>query len=336
MREPAFWWRAPGIEAALLQPVAWCYGAIAGRRMRRSGARAGIPVICIGNLTLGGAGKTPAAIAVARLLSERGETPYFLSRGYGGTETGPLRVDPATHTSQDVGDEPLLLARVAPAIVSQDRVAGAALARAQGASVIVMDDGLQNPSLEKDLSVAVIDGARGIGNARVFPAGPLRAPLAVQRERIGACLVVGGGGALPPALAAESAKESAEPLLRGRLVPDPAAVAALAGRKVLAFAGIGHPDKFYATLSASGIAIAATQSFPDHHRYSDADARLLLERARAQGLTPVTTEKDMVRLTGGECAALAARTQVLPVTLAFEDGERVRRLLDAALAKGRS
>lgn len=331
MREPSFWWRAPGIEAALLQPVAWCYGAIAGRRMRRGGERAGIPVICIGNLTLGGAGKTPAAIAVAKLLQGRGEVPFFLSRGYGGTSTGPLRVDPADHTSRDVGDEPLLLARVAPTVVSQDRVAGAALARVQGASVVVMDDGLQNPSLEKDLSVAVIDGARGIGNARVFPAGPLRAPVAVQRERIGAFLVVGGGGNLAP----ELGSGSAQPLLHGRLVPDPKAVAALAGRRVLAFAGIGHPDKFYATLSSAGIAVAATHSFPDHHRYSDADARLLLERAQSQGLTPVTTEKDMVRLTGGERAGLAARTQALPVTLAFDDAERIRRLLDTALASGR-
>jgi tetraacyldisaccharide 4'-kinase len=330
MREPAFWWRAGGLAAALLQPAAWCYGGIAAHRMRRQGARAGIPVICLGNLTLGGTGKTPAAIAVAALLRERGERPFFLTRGYGGRLTGPVRVDPAMHGSEDIGDEPLLLARTAPAIVSRDRVAGAQRARAEGASVIVMDDGLQNPSLDKDLSIAVIDGARGIGNACVFPAGPLRAPLGAQIERVDALLIAGEDRAVPAALKGDNRR----PLLRGRLVPDAATVKDLSGRKVLAFAGIGHPEKFFATLAAAGIAVAASHSFPDHHRYSDADARALLDRADADGLLPVTTEKDMVRLTRGACAALAGRTRALPVKLAFDDIESVRRLLEKALAQG--
>ncbi|MGE3145332.1 MAG: tetraacyldisaccharide 4'-kinase [Pseudorhodoplanes sp.] len=327
MREPAFWWRAPGLAAALLQPVAWGYGAIAGARMRRDGASAGIPVICIGNLTLGGTGKTPAAIAVATLLLQRGEIPCFLSRGYGGRLPGPLRVDPAQHRAADVGDEPLLLARTAPAVVARDRVAGAALARAQGASVIVMDDGLQNPALRKDLRFAVIDAARGIGNACVFPAGPLRAPLAAQRAHIDAMLTVGTGAGLPAAL-------DGLPRVSTQLVPDAAAVSALAGRKVLAFAGIGHPEKFFATLRAAGIAIGATRAFPDHHPYTQAQARDLLAQADREGLVPVTTEKDRVRLDGGPSAALAARTAVLPVKLVFAQADAVGRLLDAALRKG--
>ena len=327
MREPAFWWRAPGLAAALLRPVAWGYGAIAGARMRRDGASAGIPVICIGNLTLGGTGKTPAAIAVAALLRQRGEIPFFLSRGYGGRMPGPLRVDPTMHRAADVGHEPLLLARTAPAIVARDRVAGAALARAQGASVIVMDDGLQNPALRKDLRLAVIDAARGIGNACVFPAGPLRASLVVQRAHIAPMLSVAAGPGLPAAL-------DGLPRLHAQLVPDPAAVSALAGRKVLAFAGIGHPEKFFATLRAAGIAIGAARAFPDHHPYTQGEAHDLLAQADREGLVPVTTEKDRVRLDGAAGAALAARTEVLPVKLAFAQADAVGRLLDAALGKG--
>ena len=172
MREPSFWWDKASLPAWLLQPVALIYGAVAASRMQKPGAKAGIPVICVGNFTLGGTGKTPTAIAIARLLTDTGKAPYFLSRGYGGRLTGPLRVDPAIHKAADVGDEPLLLARHAPTIVSHDRVAGAAFARESGADVIVMDDGLQNPSLQKDLTIAVIDARRGLGNGFVFPAGP--------------------------------------------------------------------------------------------------------------------------------------------------------------------
>ncbi len=173
----------PGIAAGLLAPLGAIYGAVAGARMAQRGHRAGIPVICVGNLTLGGAGKTPTAIAVARILDAAGRRPFVLSRGYGGALKGPVRVDPAVHRSGDVGDEPLLLARHAPTIVSRDRAAGAEAARAAGADSIVMDDGFQNPALHKDRSILVADGRRGIGNGRVFPAGPLRAPLDGQLRR---------------------------------------------------------------------------------------------------------------------------------------------------------
>src|SRR5262245_23932686 len=224
MREPPFWWRDPGIEARLLSPVAAVYGAVAARRLGGAGQRAGVPVVCIGNPTVGGAGKTPLAIAVARMLAGAGERPVMLSRGYGGSERGPVRVDPARHGAAEVGDEPLLLARVAPTIVAADRVAGAAVARAAGASVIVMDDGFQNPSLAKDFSVLVVDGRRGIGNGRVIPAGPLRAPLGAQLDRAHAIVVV--GAIERAASAVTQARARSLPVFTARLAPDAAFIAA--------------------------------------------------------------------------------------------------------------
>jgi tetraacyldisaccharide 4'-kinase len=326
MREPAFWWRKPGLAANLLTPLAALYGAVAAHRMRRSGKRAGVPVICIGNLTLGGSGKTPAAIAVARALQAEGARPMFLTRGYGGRLAGPVMVAP-TQTAAEVGDEPLLLARVAPTILARDRVAGAAAAEAAGAEIIVMDDGFQNPALVKDVSILVVDGRRGIGNGRVFPAGPLRAPLASQLARDPVRLVVGEVGA-----SAQAVLHAARlwPVLTGRLVPDPAAVAELAGRQTLAFAGIGDPDKFFATLRAAGIAVAETRSFADHHVFTAAEATKLIARSDERRLTLVTTEKDLARMSGREeLAALAARTRTLPVTLSIDQANvYARALLD--------
>jgi tetraacyldisaccharide 4'-kinase len=326
MREPAFWWREPGPLAHLLAPLAALYGAVAAHRMGHPGRRVSARVVCIGNLTVGGAGKTPTAIAVARLLQAAGAKPAFLTRGYGGRLAGPIMVAP-THSAAEVGDEPLLLARVAPTIVARDRVAGAAAAVGAGADVIVMDDGFQNPALSKDLSVLVLDGRRGIGNGRVIPAGPLRAPLATQIDRAQAMLVVGEAG--PPArrvIAAALAR--ALPVLTGRLVPDAAAVAALASKRVLAFAGIADADKFFATLRVAGVTVAATQRFADHHRFDAAEAAGLIAQAEQAQLTLVTTEKDQARMTGDAAlAALAARATTLPVTLEFDQADAIRDFL---------
>ena len=332
MREPAFWWRDAGPLAALLAPLGALYGAVAASRLRRKGRHAGVPVICIGNPTLGGSGKTPAAIAVARMLQAQGARPAFLTRGYGGQLAGPVVVTP-THTAAEVGDEPLLLARVAPTIVARDRVAGAQTAAAAGADVIVMDDGFQNPALAKDFSLLVIDGRRGIGNGKVFPAGPLRAPLAAQLTRAQALLVVGDAGPSTQDVIA-TAKARTLPTLTGRLVPDPAAVAALAGRRALAFAGIGDPDKFFATLRDAGIAVTATRGFADHHVFTAAEAAALIARADADQLALVTTEKDLARMAGDAALlALATRAIALPVTLAL-DGADVIKPLVGSLAKG--
>ena len=327
MREPSFWWRDAGAAAGLLSPVAALYGAVAAHRMAQPGRRIGAPVICVGNLTLGGAGKTPAAIALARLLQAEGARPVFLTRGYGGSLAGPVEVSGA-HAASEVGDEPLLLARVARTIVARDRVAGALAALAAGADIIVMDDGFQNPALAKTFSLIVVDGRRGIGNGRVFPAGPLRAPLDRQIDRTQALLIVGEPGpAAQPPLAA--ARERGRAVLAGRLVPDAQAVARLKGRPALAFAGIADPEKFFATLRDAGIAVAATQAFPDHHRLSAAEADDLVTRAQRADLALVTTEKDLARMHGDDATAtLARRALSLPITLVFDDEKTLERLLD--------
>jgi tetraacyldisaccharide 4'-kinase len=332
MREPSFWWGEASLASALLAPLAAIYGAVARTRLGGHGRRAGAPVVCIGNFTVGGAGKTPAALAVARMLAAAGEQPVFLSRGYGGTLAGPVLVDPTRHRAQDVGDEPLLLARTAPTIVARDRVKGAAIAA--GASVIVMDDGFHNPSLAKDFSVLVVDARRGIGNGRVIPAGPLRAPLDVQLARAHALVVVGTSSRAVAVAAAARARNI--PVLPARLRPDASFIARLGGDRVLAFAGIGDPEKFFLTLADAGVSVAARRSFPDHHRYTRADAKALCEEADRAGLVLVTTEKDLARLTGDdESKQLAAHALALPVTLAFEDEARFKSLLLERLAAAR-
>ena len=334
MREPPFWWRHGGAESTLLIPLASIYGAVAARRMTRGGIRASAPVICVGNPTVGGAGKTPTALAVAAMLQAEGERPAFLSRGYGGRLAGPLRVDPVLHGAADVGDEPLLLARVAPTIVARDRGKGAEAAVAAGGSVIVMDDGFQNPSLAKDFSVLVVDARRGIGNGRIVPAGPLRAPLGVQLDRAQALIMV-GEGALPDI--EQDAEARALPVFRARLAPDAGVIAALGSGRALAFAGIGDPDKFFATLRDAGVAVATTRSFPDHHRFTNAEAQALCEQAEREGLTLVTTEKDLARMRGNDAMAqLAARCRALPVTLQFENDAGFKSLLRERVAAARA
>jgi tetraacyldisaccharide 4'-kinase len=320
MREPSFWWRPAGVTAGLLSPLGAIYGMAAALRMERPGRAVGIPVLCIGNLTLGGAGKTPTAIAAAQILNAAGRRPFVLSRGYGGQLAGPVRVDPATHRSMEVGDEPLLLARSIPTIVARDRTAGADTARAAGAGSIVMDDGFQSPGLQKDRSILVVDGRRGIGNGMVFPAGPLRAPLASQLRRAQAVLVIGDGPAGDAVAAAAQAHSL--PVFHGRLEPDAQVLATLKGGRVLAFAGIGDPEKFFATLRGAGIDVRAEIPFPDHHRYRRFEALDLIGRVEREGLIPVTTEKDWVRLAGqDDVAALASVARALPVTLKVaEDG----------------
>ena len=330
MREPAFWWREPGLAASLLAPLGALYGAVAAHLLRQPGRRSTAMVVCIGNLTVGGGGKTPTAIATARVLRDAGATPAFLTRGYGGRLAGPVVVSP-THSAAEVGDEPLLLARVAPTIVARDRVAGAAAAVAAGADTIVMDDGFQNPALSKDLSVLVLDGRRGIGNGRVIPAGPLRAPLAAQIAHATAMLVVGEPGASARrVIAAMRARTPA--VLTGRFVPDAAAVASLANHRVLAFAGIADADKFFATLRDAGVMVAATRRFADHHRFSATEAAALIAEAERSQLTLVTTEKDLARMTGDAAlAALAARARTLPITLELDKADALRDLLHILL-----
>jgi tetraacyldisaccharide 4'-kinase len=322
MRAPRFWFSArPGPFARALSPLGEIYGAATARRMAESGAKAGAPVICVGNFVVGGAGKTPTAIALARLLRGAGHRPAFLSRGYGGeARAEPLRVAPAT-ASRRVGDEPLLLARLAPCYVGRDRVASAHMAVEEGASVLIMDDGMQNPSLEKTLTLAVVDGENPFGNGLCLPAGPLRAPVEAQLPFVDAMTVIGGA---PGAAAQLREFARGRPVFVARLQADAIAASALIGRPVLAFAGIARPEKFFATLAEIGAQVVETAAFPDHWRFRARDLERLAARAARRGLKLVTTEKDLVRLP----ADFAEVALTLPVTLGFEDAAAVAAWLE--------
>ena len=326
MRAPAFWWTpGPGMIAWLLAPVGWIWGRVAARRMGLPGETLAAPVICIGNFVVGGAGKTPVALAVADLLRRGGRRPAFLSRGHGGSlGASPVAVEAAHHGAADIGDEPLLLARHAPTIVARDRVAGARAALSAGADVIVMDDGLQNPALAKRLTIAVVDAGVGVGNGLCLPAGPLRAPLNPQWALADAIVLVGDGAAGDQV--ARAAHDHGKTVFPARLAPDAAAAADLAGRKVLAFAGIGRPEKFFATLAEIGADIVARASFPDHHAYTRRDIDQLMARANQLGAIPVTTEKDAVRI------ANTGNIRTLPVRIVFDDPAGFDALIEKALA----
>lgn len=334
MREPAFWHRPSSWIASLLSPLAALYGAVAARRMQRPGTDAGIPVICVGNYHVGGAGKTPTVLALAKLLRELDERPVVLSRGYGGRLAGPVKVDRDSHTAADVGDEPLMMAASLPVVVSRDRAAGLALARAQDASVILMDDGFQNPSVHKDTCLIVIDGTRGVGNGYVIPAGPLRAPLSPQLERTDALIVVGEGSAAQT-IAAELAS-CGKPVLSARLKPDEASLGALRAQRVLAFAGIGDPARFFNTLRSSSVDVVRSRAFPDHHAFTKEEIEALVADAKRDGLTLVTTEKDLARLRGPDGMPGWAQAIVpFAVTLQFDDAAALRRFVTDQLFKAR-
>lgn len=330
MRAPAFWWRPPGLLAWLLSPIGWAYGAITLRRMRRPGADCGVPVICVGNFVAGGAGKTPTAIALADMLAQRGETPFVLMRGYGGSLRGPVEVHPQHHAARAVGDEPLLMARHARTVVARDRVAGASLARALGASVIVMDDGLQNPSLAKRWRLAVVDGASGVGNGLCLPAGPLRAPLDAQLGEIDTVLVIGPGAAGEAVAAAAGRRGIA--CLTARLEPAAEASARLSGQPVLAVSGIGRPEKFAGTLRDAGARIVAERAYGDHHPYTADDVAAIVAEATLYDSLVATTEKDMVKLAPLWPDSERTRLLCVPVRLVLDEPEAMAALVAGAAA----
>jgi tetraacyldisaccharide 4'-kinase len=318
----------------LLSPLAAIYGAIAARRMRRKGFDAGIPVFCVGNYHVGGAGKTPTVLALVKLLRDLGETPVVLSRGYGGRLRGPVMVGSDRHLAADVGDEPLMLAQTVPVAVARERLDGLALAKSQGATVIVMDDGFQNPAIAKDASLIVIDGHRGLGNARVFPAGPLRAPLPPQIDRSDALIVVGEGKAAEAVAAAIAAQD--KPVLTAQIKADEAALSSLRGQRVLAFAGIGDPDRFFRTLAGNGVEVIRQRAFADHHPFTQGEIEALLSEAKSEALIPVTTEKDLARL--GVCGELPPWAQgivAFPVKLEFDSALKLRRFVADRLLRAR-
>ena len=324
MKTPAFWYKPSSVQATALSPLGWLYGAATARRLRAADAayRPSVPVICVGNINAGGTGKTPTVQFLADFLKGQGHNPFILSRGYGGALKGPVAVDTARHTAADVGDEPLLLAAHAPVIVGRDRVAGAKLAEGLGADVIVMDDGFQSPALAKALSILVVDAGRGFGNGRCIPAGPLREPAAVGLRRADIVLTI-GTAAQQRGFARTHAPLPA-PHMRGRLTVLSTGMP-WQGLPVLAFAGIGHPDKFFDTLKTLGVDLRRTVALGDHQPIPPPLLARLLHEAETQAAQLVTTEKDAVRLPQKD----RAKVLTVPVRLKLDTTEP----LTTALAK---
>ena len=329
MRAPAFWSRPPACRPPCCPPFPCVYARATARRVAREATiRPPVPVICVGNLSAGGTGKTPTVIALVELLRGLGVEPVVLSRGYGGRLPGPVLVDPARHSAEEVGDEPLLLSAFARVVVGRDRGAAASLAVQTDAGALILDDGFQNPAVAKDLSLVVVDAETGFGNGRVLPAGPLREPVQAGLARADIVLSIGGD---------EAQRGFTLPLLpypppmrlNARLEPLPTGMD-WRDMPVLAFAGIGRPAKFFATLDALGARLVRKVALGDHQALAPALLARLERDAAALGAQLVTTEKDAVRLPQG----FRGKVLTLPVRLTFDDVAPLRDRLAALVAQG--
>ncbi|MEM9524658.1 MAG: tetraacyldisaccharide 4'-kinase [Pseudomonadota bacterium] len=320
MKAPGFWFRPPGIAAASLAPFAALHATVTRRRVARPPVFSpAVPVVCVGNINVGGTGKTPIVIELIKRLQRSGRVAHVVSRGYGGKISGPARVDARRHSARDVGDEPLLLSAFAPTFIGRDRAAAAGLA-ADGADVLLLDDGFQNPALRKDANLIAVDAARGFGNGRVFPAGPLREPLSAGFRRADLLLSIG------PTQAQDAFRETLPPaapeLVKGRLEPLRTGMD-WNGLPVLAFAGIGHPEKFFATLRELGADVRHAEALGDHQPLTPGLMRRLENKAHRVCAQLVTTEKDAVRLPAG----FRPKVLTVPVRLRLEEWRAVDALL---------
>lgn len=327
---PPFWWEKPDWRARALSPFSWLYGAIAGRRMR-SAKREKIdaPVLCVGNFTVGGSGKTPVAIALAGHALQRGLNPGFLSRGHGGSFAEPHIVDARHDAAKHVGDEPLLLAEHAPVAVSPNRAAGARmLIEKEGCDFLIMDDGFQSARIHIDFALVVVDARYGVGNGRVIPGGPLRAPVVTQLLYADALLRMGDGTAAD--IVVRQAARAGKPIFAARARPRDASQ--FAGKRLLAFAGIGHPEKFYDTVAEAGGKVVLSRSFPDHHVYGADELAELLSTAKTAELGLVTTAKDAARLRHGAIpSGFLEKLSVLEIETVFEPDQTPQRIIDETL-----
>ncbi len=319
MKTPFFWYQPYGFLSALLWPLGWIYGK-GGKILRtlRKQTRFPVPLLSVGNIVCGGAGKTPTAIALAHLLQRRGVNVHFVTRGYGGLKKGPLKVDLSSHTSSDVGDEPLLLAKHAPTWVAKERSHGVQKAIEKGAHLIILDDGHQTTRLYKDLSFVVVDFLQGFGNGCVMPAGPLRESLAEGLERAEALIGIGEGEIYPkiPGFSNVRGISSSQIFFKARSLPSPLA---LPSNRVVAFCGIGFPQKFYKTLRDLEVDIVAAVDFPDHYRYKEEDLIQLHKLTKDHQAVLVTTRKDFVKIP----PSWQGHLHVLDINIQFENSEEI-------------
>lgn len=321
MKQPAHWDRDKrnSLKTQFLRPISALYwGATLIRNALTRPFSPPTSVICVGNVVAGGAGKTPVALSIAEILQASGKSVQFLSRGYGGRLKGPIQVEPAKHNALDVGDEPLLLARQAPATIAADRKAGLTHIGANDCDFVIMDDGYQNPTIHKAVSILVIDDAFFIGNGRLLPAGPLREPLSAALDRASAVILLGGENSRDQLAAFYSG-----PVFQGQITAAPDSIDTKSS--YIAFAGIGRPAKFEQTLKELGVRLVEFHSFADHHPYRDDDIKPLLEKAHNNGYKVITTEKDFVRLPEG----FQSQVDQLPVSISWQDPVSFKNYLES-------